>query len=94
MTKINNLPMHDLKHHSVRAVDSMFDLVVFAPEKGKSGRVIAEMTVAAESISKAVKSVKTSLEGSDLLVLQKAALPSLGIFSFETTARLHHSVHA
>ncbi len=72
MTKVNNLPMHEL--------------VVFDKSNKK---VLSEISISAVSISKAVKKVKQNFEDSNVLVLQKSAMPNLGIFSFESTARLN-----
>lgn len=67
----------------------MHDLIVFDKVAKK---VLSEISISAPNVTKAVKKVKQNFEDPSVLVLQKSAFPSLGIFKFESSARLHASV--
>ena len=60
--------------------NELHDLVVFDTAKKK---VLTEISISASSISKAVKKVKQNFEDDGIIVLQKSAIPPLGITSFK-----------
>ncbi len=50
-----------------------FELVVVQPVKGKAGKLVFSATIHAENINAAVKTLREQIDGSGLIVLQKAA---------------------
>ncbi len=65
-----------------------FVLVVVQPVKGKAGKLVFSATIHAENINAAVKTLREQLDGSGLIVLQKAAFSDAPIMDTVIAAKL------
>lgn len=75
------------------ATINSYDLVVINPVKGEKGSVVFSYHISAPTVTDAVKRVRQMVDGSGLLVLQRAAYEGSSkfldkSFKFEDVARL------
>lgn len=57
---------------NVRPSDERFELVVIQPVKGNKGKLVFSASIHAENVSAAVRLLRQQIDGSGLVVLQKA----------------------